>query len=42
LWWLICKFNNVKNPFTDLTVGAVIKIPTPKLVEKILLTLRTN
>ena len=41
LWWLICKFNNIKNPFTDLTVGTVIKIPTPKLVQNILLMIRT-
>jgi LysM repeat protein len=27
-WWIICKFNNIKNPFTDLIVGKKIKLPT--------------
>lgn len=36
LWWLICKFNNVKNPFTELTPGSVIKIPSEELKDVIL------
>jgi hypothetical protein len=27
LWWLICKFNDIKNPFTELNTGRVLKIP---------------
>ena len=27
LWWLICKFNEIKNPFTELTEGKILKIP---------------
>ena len=37
LWWLICKFNNIKNPFSDLIEGKVIKIPTNELVNQIIL-----
>ena len=36
LWWLICKFNDVTNPFIALNNGLVIKIPNQKLVQQIL------
>lgn len=36
LWWLICKFNNVKNPFDELESGKFIKIPTKDLMESII------
>lgn len=36
LWWLICKFNNVKNPFTELTAGKILKIPVNELMENVL------
>ncbi len=36
LWWLICKFNNVKDPFAELTPGTYIKVPTAELKDKIL------
>lgn len=34
-WWIICKFNNIKNPFLDLIVGKTIKLPTPLLLQQI-------
>jgi len=27
LWWVICQFNGVVNPFTDLYVGKLVKVP---------------
>ena len=36
LWWLICKFNNIINPFTELQIGKRIKIPDKTIVENIL------
>ncbi len=42
LWWLICKFNNVKNPFTELEAGKVIKIPKPELKDWILEMIQNN
>ena len=36
LWWLICKFNNIKNPFTELTAGKILKIPVNELMENVL------
>lgn len=42
LWWLLCKFNNIQNPFTDLTAGKLIKVPTQKLVQNILSAIRQS
>lgn len=42
LWWLICKFNNVRNPFEELTVGKLLKIPSEELVDIILETINKN
>ena len=36
LWWLICKFNNVKDPFKELIPGTVIKIPSDEIKDVIL------
>lgn len=36
LWWLICKFNNIKNPFKELIPGTVIKIPSDEVKDIIL------
>jgi vacuolar-type H+-ATPase subunit C/Vma6 len=36
LWWLICKFNNIINPFAELIPGKFIKIPSESIVEMIL------
>lgn len=36
LWWLICKFNNVEDPFQELQQGRIIKIPTNELIRKII------
>lgn len=36
LWWLICKFNNIKNPFKELETGKFLKIPTKELMESII------
>ena len=42
LWWLICKFNNIINPFTELTVGTFIKILKPNYADMILKNIRDN
>jgi hypothetical protein len=42
LWWLICKFNGIKNPFTDILPGRIIKIPVKKIVDDILLMLHNG
>jgi len=26
-WWLVCFVNEIKNPFVDITVGKLMKIP---------------
>lgn len=36
LWWVICKFNNISNPFIMPRPGTVIKIPSKDLVSFIL------
>ena len=36
LWWIICKFNGINNPFILPSVGILIKIPTRDLVDTIL------
>lgn len=36
LWWLICKFNDVQDPFFYLEQGMKIKIPTEQLINGIL------
>ena len=36
LWWLICKFNNIQNPFTELIVNKVIKLPSQNLINDII------
>jgi hypothetical protein len=42
LWWLICKFNNIKNPFEQLKGGDLIKVPNKEVVEYILDALRSD
>lgn len=27
-WWVICDFNGIVDPFNDMTIGQVIKIPS--------------
>lgn len=27
LWWVICEFNGISDPFFDLKVGMVLRIP---------------
>lgn len=27
LWWIICMYNSIVNPLTELTVGKVLRIP---------------
>ena len=34
-WWIICKFNDIKNPFQQLIIGKVIKLPTQELLDQI-------
>lgn len=36
LWWVICKFNGISNPFILPSVGTTIKIPSRDLVDTIL------
>jgi len=40
LWWLICKVNNIKNPFTELIPGKVIKILDKSIIDNILGSLK--
>jgi len=42
LWWLICKFNNVKNPFYELIPGNQLLIPSKEMVEEILNVIKNN
>lgn len=42
LWWLICKVNDVKNPFYELIPGREIKIPSKEMVETILSVIKSN
>ena len=42
LWWLICKFNGIINPFNELTPGTVIKIPTKETVDAIMDVIKQN
>lgn len=39
LWWLICKFNDIKNPFLQIIPGKIIKIPSNEIVQSVLSTL---
>lgn len=41
LWWLICKFNDVKNPFEELEPGTVLKIPGEEIKNTVLNTIST-
>lgn len=36
LWWLLCKFNNVEDPFSELKQGDFIKVPTQQVVRQII------
>ena len=36
LWWLLCKFNNVEDPFAELKAGRIIKIPTIEVMREII------
>lgn len=40
LWWLICKFNNIENPFTELIPGTYIKILNKEVATQILETIK--
>ena len=43
LWWLLCKFNNITDPFSGLTPGISIKVPNDSIVDEILnLISKTN
>lgn len=42
LWWLICKFNNIKNPFEEIEAGKFIKIPSKELMETIINVIQTK
>ena len=35
LWWLICKFNDVKNPFEKPAAGTKLKMPTSEFAQAI-------
>lgn len=37
LWWLICKFNNIIDPFAELIPGKKILIPCQQIINQILL-----
>lgn len=40
LWWLLAKYNDIKDPFTGLVVGEEIKIIKPSLISGLILSLR--
>lgn len=42
LWWLICKFNNIKNPFDELIPGNIIKIPSREIIDTIMEVIKGN
>lgn len=42
LWWIICKFNNITDPFEPLIGGQVLKIPTSDIVKQILKAIKEN
>jgi hypothetical protein len=42
LWWLLCKFNDIKNPFSELEAGQIIRVPKQEIVNSILNILKTN
>jgi len=42
LWWLICKFNEIKNPYEIPVPGTMIKIPTEEFVGYILEQIKTS
>ena len=41
LWWLICKFNEINNPYEIPVAGTMIKIPTNEFVQAVIGQLRT-
>lgn len=36
LWWLLCKFNNIEDPFKQLQQGQIIKIPSNEVMREII------
>ncbi len=36
LWWLLCKFNNIENPFEEIIPGTPIKVPGDQIQTEIL------
>ena len=40
LWWLICNYNKIKDPFADLVAGNTIKIIKRELLTPVLHKLR--
>lgn len=42
LWWLICKFNNIIDPFKELTTGKIIKVPSLDFAKQILRIIETQ
>lgn len=34
MWWVLCVYNNIANPFEDLTPGQKILIPNKTLVQQ--------
>jgi hypothetical protein len=27
LWWVICEYNNIQDPLSQLTIGTVLRVP---------------
>ena len=42
LWWLLCKFNGVVDPFTELVPGSSIRIPGDKILDEVLQILNNS
>jgi len=42
LWWLICKFNEIVNPYEIPVPGTMIKIPTEEFTQYVISKLQTE
>ena len=42
LWWLICKINNIQNPFEELVEGKYIKILSESIVNDVLNSIKNG
>jgi nucleoid-associated protein YgaU len=36
LWWIICRANNIKNPFDTVDSGTIINIPNKSIMQSVI------